>query len=133
MAATPETAELRKFGFVMAAAIAVVFGLFLPWVFGRAWPTWPFVVAGVFAAFALAWPRALAPVLRGWMKVGHALGWFNSRIILSVLFFGLVLPLGLLMRLFGKDPIARKRDAAVASYRIAAAPSPDPKSMEKPF
>ena len=91
------------------------------------------MVAGIFVAFALVWPRALAPVLRGWMKVGHALGWVNSRIILSVLFFGVVLPLGLLMRLFGKDPVARRRDASATSYRIAAAPQADPKSMEKPF
>ena len=133
MATPPETGELRKFGFVMAAAVAVVFGIVLPWIFGRAWPTWPFVVAGIIVAFALVWPRALAPVLRGWMKVGHALGWVNSRIILSVLFFGVVLPLGLLMRLFGKDPVARRRDASATSYRIAAAPQADPKSMEKPF
>ena len=133
MATPPETGELRKFGFVMAAAVAVVFGIVLPWIFGRAWPTWPFVVAGIIVAFALVWPRALAPVLRGWMKVGHALGCVNSRIILSVLFFGVVLPLGLLMRLFGKDPVARRRDASATSYRIAAAPQADPKSMEKPF
>lgn len=133
MTANPEVAELRKFGLVMAAAIAVVFGLALPWLFGRPWPTWPFVLAFAFVAFALAWPRALAPVQRGWLKVGHALGWLNSRIVLSLLFFVAVLPLGLLMRALGKDPIARKRDPDAASYRIASAASEDPKSMEKPF
>jgi len=133
MAANPEITELRKFGLVMAAAIAAVFGLFLPWLFGRPWPTWPFAVAGVFVAFAAVWPRALAPVQRGWLKLGHALGWFNSRVVLSLLFFVVVLPLGLLMRLLGKDPIARKRDPGAASYRIASAASEDPKSMEKPF
>ena len=133
MAMNPDTGELRKFGLVMAAAIAVVFGLLLPWLFGRPWPTWPFVLAGVFVAFAIAWPRALGPVQRGWLRMGQALGWVNSRIVLSLLFFVVVLPLGLLMRLFGKDPIARKRDPAATSYRIPSAAPPDPKSMEKPF
>lgn len=133
MASSPEKVELRKFGLVMASAIIAVFGYALPWLFGRGTPTWPFVLGGVFAAFAFAWPRALGPVQRGWMKVGHALGWVNSRIILSLLFYVLVMPLGLLMRLLGKDTVARRRDPAAASYRIASTPSPDPKSMEKPF
>ena len=64
MAVPQPITELRKFGFVMAGAIAVVFGLVLPWIFNRPWPTWPFAVAGVFAAFALVWPRALDPVQR---------------------------------------------------------------------
>lgn len=133
MTANPEITELRKFGLVMAVAIAAVFGLALPWLFGRPWPAWPFWLAGAFVAFAAAWPRALAPVQRGWLKLGHALGWVNSRIVLSVFFFAVVLPLGLVMRLLGKNPIARKRDPAAASYRIASAASEDPKSMEKPF
>ncbi len=133
MAANPEITELRKFGLVMAAAIAVVFGLALPWLFGRPWPAWPFWLAGAFVAFAAVWPRALAPVQRGWLKIGHALGWVNSRIVLSLFFFAVVFPLGIVMRLVGKDPIARRRDPNAASYRIPSAPTGDAKSMEKPF
>ncbi len=133
MAPDPTPQELRKFGLVMAAAIAVVFGGVLPWLFGRAWPRWPFVVAAAFVVFALALPRALAPVQRGWLRFGHALGAFNSRLVLSLVFFVVVAPLGLVMRLFGKDPIARRRDPAATSYRIVSTVNDDPKAMEKPF
>jgi len=133
MTMDPATSELRKFGFVMAAAIGVVFGLALPWLFGRPWPTWPFVLAAAFAGCGLVAPRALGPVQRAWLKLGQALGWFNSRLVLSLVFFIVVMPLGLVMRLAGKDPVARRRDPDAASYRIASAASDDPRSMEKPF
>lgn len=133
MAPDPTPQELRKFGLVMAAAIAVVFGGVLPWLFGRPWPRWPFVVAAAFVVLALALPRALAPVQRGWLRFGHALGAFNSRLVLSLVFFVVVAPLGLVMRLFGKDPIARRRDPAATTYRIVSPVNDDPKAMEKPF
>ncbi|MCC6867728.1 MAG: hypothetical protein IT522_02795 [Burkholderiales bacterium] len=133
MASDRATSELRKFGLVMAAAIAVVFGLALPWLFARPWPAWPFVLAAVFVAFGLVAPRALGPVQRLWMKLGQALGWFNSRLVLSLVFVVVVVPLGLVMRLAGKDPVSRRRDPNAASYRVASAASDDPQSMEKPF
>ena len=133
MAPALTSRELRQFGLVMAAALVVVFGLALPWLFSRPLPTWPYAAAGALVALALAVPRALGPLHRVWMKVGHALGWVNTRIILSALFFVLVFPIGLLMRLFGKDTIMRSRDPNLESYRIASAPKADPKSMEKPF
>ncbi len=89
------TRDLRRFGLVLAAAFPVVFWLVLPWVFSRPRPWWPLAVAGVLLAFALLLPRALAPVERVWLRIGHALGWLNTRIILTILFYALVLPLGL--------------------------------------
>jgi hypothetical protein len=58
-------------------------------------------------ALALAWPRSLTQVYRLWMSVGEVLGWINSRIILGALFYLLFTPLGLCMRLRGKDSMRR--------------------------
>ncbi|MDX1734273.1 MAG: SxtJ family membrane protein [Halioglobus sp.] len=124
-------AELRKFGFVTALMVVIFFYGLIPWIWEFARPLWPLVVAGVLVALALVLPGWLAPVYRVWMKIGHALGWVNTRIILSLIFFVLFLPVGLVMRAFG-DPMRRKWDDAAQSYRVpSSAPKPD--NMEKPF
>jgi len=127
------TQELRKFGLAVGIALGVVFGAILPWIFNRAYPVWPWIAGGVLVALALVAPRALAWPHRGWMIVGHGLGWFNTRVILSALFFVLVVPVGLVMRALGRSPMLRTRDADAQSYRIASARRNDPKAMEKPF
>ena len=110
---------LRKFGFTTGAIIVVLFALFFPWVFDVAvMPMWPWIIAGALWVPALLVPAVLRPVYTTWMKIGHGIGWVNTRIILGVLFYVLVLPMGLIMRLFGNDPMARKRDESASSYRV---------------
>ncbi|MFL6230107.1 MAG: SxtJ family membrane protein [Pyrinomonadaceae bacterium] len=62
---------------------------------------------------------AVPPVARafhvGWMKFAHALGWVNSRVLLTVLFYGVFAPYGFLSRLLGRDPLGR-RQAAGETY-----------------
>jgi hypothetical protein len=124
---------LRKFGLVTGAIVLVLFALFFPWVFdSENMPRWPWVVAGLLWVPALLVPVALRPVYTTWMKIGGAIGWVNTRIILGVLFYALVLPMGLVMRIFGKDPMARKPDAAASSYRIPSV-SEAKDRLEKPF
>ncbi|MBP2675902.1 MAG: hypothetical protein H6Q84_2742, partial [Deltaproteobacteria bacterium] len=61
-ASTPSATELRHFGLLMAAVIAVLFGLLLPWLLDRALPSWPWLLAAAFAIPALLWPAALRPI-----------------------------------------------------------------------
>ena len=124
--------ELRKFGLMAGAFIATLFGLILPWLFAYNIPTWPWIVSGIFLFFALLVPFLLLPIYKGWMAVGHALGWINTRIILGILFFVLFLPIGITMKLFGKDPMARKFDKKKESYRIPCSPK-NIALMEKPY
>lgn len=125
--------DLVRFGVVLAVAFPAVFCLLLPWVFARPVPWWPLAVSGVLLALAAAAPAALAPVERVWLRIGHALGWINTRILLALVFFALVLPLGLLLRLLRKLPIARRFDPDATSYRVPSTRGDDPKAMEKPF
>ncbi|MEA3275505.1 MAG: SxtJ family membrane protein [Pseudomonadota bacterium] len=128
-----EKKALREFGLVTGGIVAVLFGLVLPWLFGAAeFPRWPWFVGALLATWGLSWPAGLGPVYRGWMKLGHALGWVNTRILLGILFFLLFLPAGLIMRLLGKDPMARKRDSGATSYRVASKDQPRD-HLERPY
>ncbi len=56
------------------------------------------------------------------MKIGHMLGWVNTRVILGIFFYVLLTPMGLVMRLFRADPMRRNRDRRAKSYRIERPP-----------
>jgi len=128
----PDKQELRKFGLVFATAMVLIFGLFFPWLLERPWPTWPWIVAAVFVVPALLFPQVLKPVFQVWMKIGHALGWINSRIILGILFFLMFAPVALVLRLLGKDMLKQRLDASATTYRIASEQLPRDR-MERPY
>ena len=107
---------LRQFGFLVGGGFAVL-GL-LPWVLRRGEPR-PILLglAAVLGLAALAWPEGLRWPHRGWMAVGHVLGWINTRILLGAVFFLVVTPIGWVARLFGRDPMRRRFDRDAPSYR----------------
>jgi len=124
---------LRKFGLTTGAIIIILFALFFPWLFDApATPIWPWVLASLLWLPALFIPGVLRPVYTTWMKIGHGIGWINTRIILGVLFYVVILPMGLIMRLLGKDPMARKHDKSAPSYRIKSIREAKDR-LEKPF
>ena len=130
---TLDNAGLRKFGLTTGAIVVGLFAFFFPWIFDiAAMPVWPWVVAGLLWVPALFIPGVLRPVYSIWMKIGGVIGWINTRIILGVLFYVLVLPMGLIMRLIGKDPMARKVDNSTSSYRVKSVNAPKDR-LEKPF
>jgi len=124
---------LRKFGLTTGAIVAVLFGGLIPWLFGLAYPKWPWVLAGVLGIWALAAPATLVPVYRGWMRFGLVIGAATSRVVLGILFYLVILPTGLLMRLTGKDPMRRRFDPDAASYRQPPSRALQSKHMENPF
>ena len=79
-------------------------------------------MALLFAALALLAPTALTPFYRAWMRFGPIAASINTRIIMFVLFYVLFVPTGLVMKLFGRDALARtKGDKTTDSYRVASA------------
>ncbi len=88
----------------------------------------PLVVLGLIA------PSVLAPLNRGWTKLGLVLFKVVNPIVLGLIFFLTILPIGLLLRLFGKDPLRLKFDADAESYWIERdPPGPAPDSMPQQF
>lgn len=127
-----DTKGLRRFGLTTGAIIVVLFGLFFPWVLEVAIPIWPWVLGGVLAAWGLIHTASLRFVYTGWMKFGLMLSKFTTPIMMGVVFFGVILPMGLVMRMSGKDPMKRKLDAAQTTYRVAHDQS-TPQSLTRPF
>jgi len=127
----------REFALTTGAIVAVLFGVFFPWLFDKDIFTqdrlWPWVLCAVLVVWGLVAPLTLRPVYKIWMKFGLFMGtYIMTPLIMSVVFYGLFMPFGLVMRLFGKDAMARKLDSSAKTYRIEATPPPT-KNLEKPF
>lgn len=89
---------------------------------------WAVGLAGGILVLAWVAPLVLHPFNRAWTQFGFLLHKLVSPVALGVLFFGVVTPTGLLLRLFGKDPLCRKLDPNADSYwvkRVEQRPSPD--------
>jgi len=69
-------------------------------------------------------PQSLKQVHGGWMKIGHILGSINTKIILGIIYYLLITPMGLVMRLMGKDSMHRALAKDTDTYRIVRAPRP---------
>lgn len=126
--------ELRDFGLIMAAGLISLFGLFFPWLGDRPIHVtgWPWITGTAFAITGLLLPKALYWPNKVWMKVGHVLGWINSRIILGVVYFFLFTPMAIVRRLMGKDSLNRKLDVSAKTYRSTST-QPKIENLEKPF
>jgi len=124
--------RLRQFGLIMGAMLVLFFGLLIPWIWDLGLPLWPWAAAAVFVGLGLASPGALGPIYSVWMKIGDVVGWINQRLILGVLFFGIFLPMGLVMRSFRTDPMSRRLDSNAQSYRVRSR-QPKIENLERPF
>jgi hypothetical protein len=124
--------DLRKFGFLFAAVLMGLFGLLLPWWRGKPPPLWPFYIGVPVAVLALLIPAALRPLYAVWMKFGAVMGFINTRIIMSVFFFVVLTPMAWMLRIAGKDLLARKMSETVQSYRITSE-TYSKEQMEKPY
>lgn len=122
--------QLRSFALVTSAMLVAIFGLLLPWIWGYAWPIWPWVVAAILTTWGLVAPGTLNPVYRGWMRFAEVLAWINTRLLLGAVFYAMITPIGVIARLFGRDPMQKKFDPKVSSYRASPAGE---NNMEVPY
>ncbi|TAN60913.1 MAG: hypothetical protein EPN20_13160 [Magnetospirillum sp.] len=122
----------RSFGLVFAVVFALV--CLLPLKSGEEPRLWAGAVAAAFLVVSFAAPRLLKPLNRLWFLVGMALHHVVTPVVMGLLFFVTVTPIGLIMRAAGKDPLRLKRDDAAASYWILRQPpGPAPDSMRRQF
>jgi len=119
----------RSFGLAFGGLFTVV-ALYRAWR-GRTDSAAAFAIAAaVMLLIAFAAPRVLDAPNRAWMTVARGLGWINSRILLSLLFFVVITPYGALQRLFGRDRLGRKWHRAAPSWTPAPERLRDPKHYE---
>lgn len=118
----------RSVGLVFAGFFAIFAGVL--WYSGKSWP-WALAAAAAFAAIALLRPSLLGPLYRVWMKFGLLLHNITNPIILGALFFLVVMPVGLLRRAFGADPLRLRRRGG--SYWIERPEGEAPVDLKEPF
>lgn len=112
---------LRQFG-LMVGGVFLVIGLW-PFLWRQeAIRDWVVVLGALLSVTGLAVPAILKYPYQGWMLVGHMMGWVNTRIILGILFYGVVTPMGLVMKLAGRDPMCRGFEPDAPTYRVIRTP-----------
>ena len=123
----------KSFGLVFACLFAV-YGVW-PWlVHGTSPRTWALVVAAACSTAALFAPRLLAPFNYVWFLFGNTLHGIANPVMMAMLYYCAVVPMGLIIKLFGGDLLRLKSDPAAVSYWIRRTPpGPAPKSMSKQF
>ena len=122
----------RSFGLVMAGAFAAV-TLLNAWHSGRLWP-WTGGLAVLLLAAGLLQPSLLHPLNLVWLRFGLLLHKVVNPIVMGLVFFGTVLPTGLIMRMLGKDLLRLKRQPDANSYWIPRQPpGPSPETMKDQF
>lgn len=109
--------QLRYFGLLVGGIFALI-GLWPMLIYRMDLRWWAVTIAALLVIPALVLPRSLSWVYKWWMALGHVLGWVNTRIILGLIFYGLVTPIGFVRRWLGKDPMGKKIRADLTSYRI---------------
>ncbi|MEZ4268637.1 MAG: SxtJ family membrane protein [Myxococcota bacterium] len=123
----------RSFGLTIGILLAVI-GLFPLWR-GAQPVTWLLVVAAALVALALVYPRALAGPNRAWTLFGHYAGRVTNPLLLGLVYFLIMTPMSLALRLTGRDPLGLRFRRGVASYWQAPKPSEQPlqQSMRRQF
>ncbi|MGE5657140.1 MAG: SxtJ family membrane protein [Actinomycetota bacterium] len=123
---------LRDFGLLIGGIIAGAFGLLIPVLRGHAIPWWPWAIGGVLGGLGLVSPQLLNPVYYGWMRFGLLLNAIETPIILGAVFYLILMPMGVIKRLLGDDPMQRELKRTRETYRVPSK-SRTKISMERPF
>tara|TARA_Y100000589_G_C26808701_1_gene488891 strand:+ start:81 stop:473 length:393 start_codon:yes stop_codon:yes gene_type:complete len=109
--------KIREFGFFMVFGFPFFVGFLTPLIFGHPFKTWTLLIGILFLIITLIKPSLLYFPLKVWTSLSNVLGWINSRIILSIIYIFILIPLSILMKIFKYDPLLTKRKIT-DSYRI---------------
>jgi hypothetical protein len=128
---------LKEFARSMIWAFPLIFMGILPWLFDGPVHWWPAVVSAILALLYFAYPAGLYYPYRLWMAIASVLGWINTRLILGIAFYLLIMPIGVFMRSLGKLQYKTKShnttDKDSKSYWIKSAEKRDKDNLENPF
>jgi len=112
----PSRSQLRNFALIFAGFFIIVG--FYPLLRHTGPRVWALGVAAVFALHGFLSPNLLRRPYAAWMAFGEALGLVTSTVVLTLAYFVLFAPAGILMRLLGKDPMQRRFEPRLETYRL---------------
>tara|TARA_Y100001968_G_scaffold268552_1_gene258953 strand:- start:8121 stop:8513 length:393 start_codon:yes stop_codon:yes gene_type:complete len=108
--------KLKEFGLLIGLGFPLLIGWIIPSLMGHNFRLWTIWISLPALFLAFTFPGKLRIPYQLWMKLGHILGLINSRLILILIFFFVLQPISIVMRLFGYDPLRIKKNNA-KSYR----------------
>ena len=109
-----EKNDLRKFGITVGIILMMIAGL-LFWEEKESFQI--FITVGVIlCVLGVVVPVVLKPIYWLWMIFATILGWIMTRVILGILFYTVITPIGLILRFFGKKFLELKWDRSESSY-----------------
>ena len=121
-----------SFGMLFVAVFALV-GSYVWWRGGSLHPWW-FGLSASTLLVTLVAPDLLAPLNRAWMRLASILNTIVSPIVLGIMFFGVFAPIGIVMRLAGRDAMRRRLDPGARTYwQERDPPGPDPSGLPNQF
>ncbi len=124
--------ELKRFGLMMGLILFAI-AVYLFWKEKGGYPYFA-AVGAIFAGTGLLQPKLLRPVYQGWMTLAVIMGFVMTRVILTVLFFGLFTPMALIAKLLGKDLLQQRWDKNARTYWVMRKNGDfEPKSAERMF
>ena len=97
----------KKFGFFFTFVFAIL-AFYLLFIDSILWAQALAILAVLFFLITAIIPQVLLPLNKLWMRLGLLLGMIVSPIVLGIIFFGLVTPYGVVMRMFGRDELRLK-------------------------
>jgi hypothetical protein len=125
--------DLRRFGLTVGGILALLAGV--SWWRGHELP--PLVLGALgtlLIVLGLVAPTLLRPIEKGWMRFAAGLAYVNTRIILTVLFYLLFFPVGVVRRLVGRDPLDRRLGQGESSDWVKREQRPlDPRRYRMQF
>lgn len=113
--------ELWQFGITLGIVLGLFGGLFL--LRQKDYYLYFVILSLTFLFLGLVVPKLLKPVQKVWMTLATLIGWLVTRVILTILFFLVITPIGLAARVFAKDFLAIKLDGSADSYWITREPA----------
>jgi hypothetical protein len=128
----PKSRELRQFSLAWIAFFGLL-GAYTLWAnaaLGAAIVLWFVAAAGVIGWF---WPRAIRPAYLVLMALALPIGWVFSHLLLAIVYYLVLTPIGLVMRRFGYDPLARELDRSAKSYWTPHDSTGDPERYFKQY
>ena len=110
--------QLREFGLLIGFGFPLLIGWLLPAISGHGFRAWTVLIGVPAFIIGLTAPNLLHNPYKGWMALGYALGWLNSKIILGLVFIIVLQPIAFFMRLTGYDPLRSKRKGEKTYWEI---------------
>ncbi|MBC8032331.1 MAG: hypothetical protein H7Z16_19765 [Pyrinomonadaceae bacterium] len=123
----------KEFGLIVGGILLLISGW---WLYRGKFVDVAYIVlsaAVLLISFGLLVPRALVYPNKAWMLLAEGLSYVTTRVILGVVFFLIITPIGVTKRLMGWDPLSRRAAPGVSYWRDYSERQRDPRHYEKMY